>query len=117
MACGDDDAAGRSALPHEIGNRRRGTGLVRKPDGSSCAADGLGDCCGDAIRRIAMVVADEHAIACILTANHITGNGVRDDSRIRESKIFRDHAAPAIGPKFDGSHRRLTKVYAKRYLR
>src|SRR6266567_8491329 len=51
-----------------------------------------------------MVVADEHALACIFTANDVTRDGVRHDSRIRESKIFRDHAAPAIGPKFDSGH-------------
>src|SRR6266567_4214138 len=51
-----------------------------------------------------MVVADEHALACIFSANDVTRDGVRHDSRIRESKIFRDHAAPAIGPKFDSSH-------------
>src|SRR5258708_15526085 len=53
-----------------------------------------------------MVVADERALACIFTANDVTRDGVRHDSRIRESKIFRDHAAPAIGPKFDSGHRR-----------
>src|SRR5260370_31627401 len=51
-----------------------------------------------------MVVADEHALACIFTANDVTRDGVRHDSRIRERKIFRDHAAPAVGPKFDSSH-------------
>src|SRR5258707_12883468 len=53
-----------------------------------------------------MVVADEHALARIFSANDVTRDGVRHDSRIRESKIFRDHAAPPVGPKFDSGHRR-----------
>ena len=114
VACGDDDAAGRAAMPHKIGNRRRGTGLVREPHGSSGGADHFGDCGGNAICGIAMVVADEHALACVLIAHHIPRNRVRYSARIRERKVLRDYPAPAIGPEFDRSHRKLRKVYAKR---
>src|SRR5216684_4544248 len=102
-------------MPHKIGNRRRGAGLVREPHWSSRGTDHFGDRGRNAVRGIAMVVADEHALARVLIAHSVVRNRLRHDARVRESKVFRDDAAPAIRSKRNRSHGMLRKVYAKRY--
>ena len=57
---------------------------------------------GDGIGREAVVVADQHALARVFGANHVARDGVGYDARVRESEIFGDDAAPAVGAKFDG---------------
>ena len=44
-----------------------------------------------------MIVADQHAFARVLTANHVTRNRMRNDARICKGKIFGQNAAPSIG--------------------
>jgi len=44
-----------------------------------------------------MVIADDDAFARIFAAHNVTGDGLRHNARVRERKIFRDDAAPAIG--------------------
>ncbi len=48
-----------------------------------------------------MVIPDDDALPCILTAHHIARNNLSHDARVREDEIFGDYAAPAIGPKLD----------------
>jgi hypothetical protein len=61
-----------------------------------------------------MIVPNDDAFARILAANDITRNGLSHNPSIRKSKIFGDDAAPAIGPKFNRSHKQPWKVYARR---
>ncbi len=63
-----------------------------------------------------MVVADDDALARVLGAHDVTCDGLRHDARIRESKILRDDAAPAIGSELDRGHECREKVYAMRTL-
>ncbi len=102
VAGGDDQAAGSLKLTHEKRNSGGGTGFVGEPDRSSGGADGLRDRHGDSIGSEAVVVADHHALARVLGANHVARDGVGYEARIRESEIFSDDGAPAVGAKFDG---------------
>src|SRR5260370_32314692 len=102
-------------MPHKIGNRRGGAGLVREPHWSSRGTDHFGDRGRNAVRGIAMVVADEHALARILVAHNVPRNRLRHDARVRESKVFRDDASPAIRSKRNPTHGKLMKEYAQRY--
>src|SRR5258707_590765 len=117
VASGDHQAAGRSALPHEQGNCRSGAGLVGQENGRTGGRNHVGRDRGDFIRGESMVIADDDAFARILATHDVAGNGLRHNTRIRESKIFRDDAPPAIGAELNGVHICRCKVYARRTIR
>ena len=48
-----------------------------------------------------MIVADDHALARVLGANDVAGNGGRDEAGVREGEIFSDDGAPAVGAKLN----------------
>src|SRR6267378_8387923 len=64
-----------------------------------------------------MVVADDDALARIFAAHDVAGDGLGHDACVREGEIFSDYAAPAVGSKFNRSHKQEREVYAKRTLR
>src|SRR5260370_26063869 len=104
VAGGKDEVARRCALPHEKGNGRSGTRLVRQENGSAAGGEHVSDGCSDAVRGEAMVVADDDALARVLAAHDVSSYGLGHNPRVRECEIFRDDAAPAIGPKTSRSH-------------
>ena len=104
MARGDHEAASRSALPHKQRNCRCRTGLVRQKNGSAAGGNQLGDGGSDAVRGEAMIVADDDALARVLAAYHVTGDGLGYHACVREGEVFGDNAAPAISSKSNRSH-------------
>src|SRR5260221_14626692 len=104
VARGDHHATSRPALPNEQGKRRGGTGLVRQKSGRAAAGHHLGSSSGDLVRGEAMVVADDDTLARIFASHDVARDSLCYDARVRESKIFRDDATPAIGPKLNRVH-------------
>ena len=89
-----------------------GQGLSVSQTGRAGGADGFGDGCGDAVGGVAVVVADEDALARVFAADHVAGDGGGDGARVREGKIFGDDAAPSVGAKLNRNH--CIRVYARR---
>src|SRR5260370_12669463 len=113
VARGDHRATSRTALPHEEGNRRGGTGLVRQKSGRAAGGHHFGSGSGDLVRGEAMVIADDDTLARIFASHDVARDSLCHDARVCERKIFRDDATPAIGAQLDRSHRKLSRVYAK----
>src|SRR6516164_793186 len=91
VACGDNDSAGGVALPYQQRNRGRWTGLIGQPDGRARRADDFSDFGSYAIGLGAVIVADEDALACVFSADHVTSNGVSDDASVLRGEIFTNH--------------------------
>ena len=51
-----------------------------------------------------MIVADDDALARVLAAYHVTGDGLGYYACVREGEVFGDDAAPAISSKSNRSH-------------
>src|SRR5256885_1342926 len=52
----------------------------------------------------AMIVADDDALARVLAAYYVTGDGLGYHACVREGEVFGDDAAPAISSKSNRSH-------------
>ena len=104
VTCGNDDAACSVAFAHKLRNGWGWARFIAKQDRRAGGADNFGDDMGDGIGRIAMIEADDDAFACVFPANDVTRDGLRDGTRVGESEILGDDAAPSVSAKFDIRH-------------
>ena len=56
-----------------------------------------------------MVVADQHALARIFASHDVARDGLCHNARVGERELFGNHVSPAVGSKFNRSHRRQRK--------
>jgi hypothetical protein len=52
-----------------------------------------------------VIVADQHALASVFSANDVSRDGVGDDARVGVSEVVGDDGAPTVSAEFDRSHK------------
>src|ERR1700732_588617 len=82
----------------------RGTPTSRKPDVRARRRDRFSGYAGEALRPKARVVANEHSLSRFFRAHHVARDCMRPFRDVFMREIFRDNAAPAVGPELNLAH-------------